>query len=116
MLEGVPTDGWKLTLDHWVDACKALMESMAVNGYSPCHPIPLDKNGELLNGTHRLACALALHIDGVYVWRLDDKEVWAPAWDNEWFHAHGVPDPDIERAVQDFEAICARRQQEPNEG
>jgi hypothetical protein len=116
MLEGLATDGWKLKLDHWVEACGVLLESMAKEGFSPHHPIPIDKYGELLNGTHRLACAMALHIDEAYVWRLPEKEAWAPDWGLQWFTDNGVPDADIERTVTDFEAMCGKRKQEPNEG
>jgi len=106
MLDGAPTDGWKLTIDHWVDGCAALLESMRNQGFIAQHPIPLDKNGELLNGTHRLACAMALRIDEVWVWRLPDKEVWAPEWGLDWLIANAVPNDDIRRIGKDFEALC----------
>lgn len=114
MLNGTPTDGWKLSVEHWVDGCAALMDSMKTNGFLPQHPIPLDKNGELLNGTHRLACAIVLDIREIWVWRLENKEAWAPDWGVEWLVANGFPTEDIKRIAKDFEAICGR--QAINEG
>jgi hypothetical protein len=115
MLDGVPTDGWKLKIDHWVDASRVLFESMAKEGFLAQHPIPIDKNNELMNGTHRLACAMALHINGVYVWQLTDKEAWAPDWGVDWFANHNVPREDIKRIISDFEAMCGQREPKPNE-
>lgn len=110
IMAGLTTDGWKSSLDNWVDASKALLASMQENGFIEQHAIPLDKNGELLNGTHRLACALAMGFASVPVWRLPDKEVWAPVWGIEWFRANGMPDAELQRLVNDFEALNSGEQ------
>jgi len=109
MAQGIPTDGWKLTVEHWVEASKVLLDSMRTHGFMPAHAIPLDKHGELLNGTHRLACAMAIGLQKVYTIRLLDKEVWAPAWGGDWFHENGMPREEIEKLARDFEALCGRQ-------
>ncbi len=108
MKAGVATDGWKMTVDHWVDAAQALLESIVENGFLAQHAIPLDKNYELLNGSHRLAAALSFGID-VYAWKLEEQEVWAPAWGVDWFKDHGLPDADVEKLVRDYEALSEQK-------
>lgn len=102
---GFTTDGWKTTVDDWVDASKALLASLQENGFIEQHAIPVDKSGELLNGTHRLACALAMGFATVPVWALPDKEVWAPAWDEAWFRDHGMPEREIKKLLDGYEAL-----------
>jgi hypothetical protein len=108
MLRGLTTDGWKLSLEHWIDASKALLASMQENGFAEREAIPLDKHGEILNGSHRLACSLALGFHTVPTWRLQDKEAWAPEWGLDWFKANEFRPDDIERIVTDFEAMCGK--------
>lgn len=109
MKQGVATDGWKLTVDHWVEAAQVLLDSMRDNGFLAQHAIPLDIHGELLNGTHRLACAMAIGLLEVYTWRVEGQEVWAPAWGREWFVEHHLGEDHIKRIEADFEALCGRQ-------
>lgn len=92
--------------DQYVRDCYALIRSMETYGFLPQFPIPIDIDGELLGGAHRLACALALGIDAVPV-EGHQRRVFAPAWDNEWFRENGLPDSDYERLKQDWEALTS---------
>jgi hypothetical protein len=80
---GLATDTWKLSVDDYVSSALELLESMQA-GYNFEFPIPVDLNGELLNGSHRVACAIALGIDDIPV-VTESRHVWAPAWDDAWF-------------------------------
>lgn len=94
MKRGLKTDVWKASLRDYVNSAINLHESMSKNGYNPDCPIPVDEDGELYNGSHRLACALALGIDEVVVERLPGK-VWAPPWDANWFREHEMHEKQI---------------------
>lgn len=100
MQAGLATDRWKRGLDDYVRSAIGLVHSMSKRGFDG-PPIPIDPDGELLDGSHRVGCALALGIDRVPV---DPKprKVWAPAWDKDWFVSHGMAPIDIERLKQDF--------------
>ena len=84
MKAGLATDKWKLQLDDYVKSAKDLLESMSSHGFDEKYPVPIDPDGELLNGSHRVACALALEIPYITV-ELRPDYVWAPAWDYLWF-------------------------------
>jgi hypothetical protein len=60
----------KQSVDDFVREAKNLFVSMSQNGFNSEHPVPFNRNG-ILNGTHRVACALALDID-----------LWAQEYDN----------------------------------
>lgn len=91
---GLPTDAWKKTLADYVSAAETLFASMVQAGFDARYPIPVDPEGELLNGSHRVACALALGIAEVPVEERQER-IWAPAWDAEWFRAHGLDEETI---------------------
>lgn len=116
IMQGLTTDGWKSCLDDWIDASKALLASMQENGFIEQHAIPVDKNGELLNGTHRLACALAMGFTSIPFWRLPDKEAWAPPWGVEWFKDHGMPENEIQKLLSDYEALLSGTETNPGGG
>lgn len=101
---GIPTDRWKLTLNDYLASAQALLLSMVQDGFSPHHPIPVDRNGEILGGAHRLACALALNIETVPVAR-SDIECWAPAWNEAWFRDHGMQPADLDRLREDWQSL-----------
>src|SRR5688572_21516981 len=82
--QGLATDAWKMTLDDYVVSAALLCRSMAYSGFDPSHAVPIDPDGELLGGAHRVACALALGLDVVPVERRENR-VWAPAWGIDWF-------------------------------
>lgn len=100
MAAGLSTDGWKDALDDYVSAAAALFGSMAEKGFDPRHAVPIDPDGELLGGAHRVACALALEIERIPVERRPDR-VWAPAWDADWFRVYGLG----EEAIAGLQAL-----------
>jgi hypothetical protein len=106
MAQGLTTDLWKLKMADYVASAEALLWSMKAFGFLGHHPIPVDPDGELKNGSHRVACALALGIGDVVVVH-DPEPAWAPPWDWAWFVDHGMADEDLERLRQDWEAISS---------
>jgi hypothetical protein len=100
---GIGMDG-KVDTDHYLAAAGDLCRSMAYHGFDPAYAIPIDPDGELLGGAHRVACALALGIETVPVDRRADR-VWAPRWDYEWFVANGMGEDDLSRLKADWEAL-----------
>ena len=103
MRAGLPTDGWKRTAEDYLETCDFLLDSMS-RGFHKDEPIPIDKNGELLGGAHRLACACALGLKEVPVVQRN-TEVWAPPWNREWFIEHGMWAHDLKRLDADMEAM-----------
>lgn len=87
MQQGLATDVWKLVTEDYVRAAKALFESMVLQGFNANYPIPLDIEGRLLNGSHRLACALALELPEVPI-ETGPYMAWAPPWGEAWFKEH----------------------------
>ncbi|MFW5926421.1 MAG: hypothetical protein ACOCSR_00070 [Wenzhouxiangella sp.] len=92
--------------DQYVTDCQDLLVSMQQRGFLPEYAIPVDPNTELLNGSHRLACALALGIETVPV-QCHNRHVWAPAWDCEWFVKRGMDRVEIARLVDDWQHLAA---------
>jgi hypothetical protein len=105
---GVATDGWKGSTDDYVRSATSLFESMQANGYDDICPIPVDPNGELLNGAHRTACALALGLESVAVDRRNEI-VWAPPWSLRWFIENSMEFADLARTQRDFKALMELR-------
>ena len=101
MVSGMTTDGWKENVEHWILGAKELCDSMYKNGFLPQHAIPIDEDGELLNGAHRVACAIAYSLPAIYTWQVD-KKAWAPAWDYKWFKDNGCPSKDLKRIDSDW--------------
>lgn len=91
MGSGLATDGWKLSLEDYRHSVVSLVSSMRLLGFDSLYPIPIDPAGELLNGSHRIACALALGITDVTV-QHSPTMAWAPAWDYKWFARNGLDD------------------------
>jgi hypothetical protein len=102
--EGIATDQWKLSLTDYVVAAKMLLESMRTFGFRPKAMVPVDPDGELLGGAHRVACALALGIKEIPILR-ETRKVWAPPWDWGWFVEKGMMFDDLERLLSDWEAM-----------
>ncbi len=107
MRQGLTTDGWKRTSDDYVNTSEYILESIRRRGFRNDEPIPVDRNGELLGGAHRLACACALGIKEVPVVQRN-QEVWAPPWPKEWFVEHGMWAADLKILDEDM----ARMQRE----
>ena len=104
MTAGVATDVWKMTPDDYVTAARSLFASMTAKGFLPSGAVPVDPNGELLVGAHRVACALALGIDTSPVIR-PNKYVWAPPWNEDWFVEAGMDDADLNRLRSDWKSL-----------
>lgn len=100
---GLATDKWKTKIDDYVSSATGLFKSMSLNGFDERYPVPIDPDGELLNGSHRVACALALEIPYIPV-ELRPEYVWAPPWDYLWFC--GAKDSkysaDVRRILEDW--------------
>ena len=94
MESGVATDGWKRSLDDYVASAASLAASMAHRGFLPHGAVPVDPNGELLGGVHRVACAIACGIDAIPVVRMESF-VWAHPWDRGWFIGNGESMEDL---------------------
>jgi hypothetical protein len=105
MAAGVATDRWKRTGDDYVEAACRLVGSMAF-GFDPAFPIPIDPDGELLDGSHRTACALAFGLGSVPTER-SDRHVWAPHWGYDWFAQKGMHPDDLARTMADWNALTA---------
>jgi hypothetical protein len=103
---GLTTDGWKRSVDHYVISAKSLLNAMEHEGFKPRYPIEVDPDNELLNGSHRLACALVLGIEQVPIERKHWK-VWAPAWGEQWFKDNGMDEADLTRLREDWRKIRA---------
>ena len=97
----------KRDTDHYIETAAALCASMALRGFIdvPEWRIPVDPNGELLGGAHRVACALALGIEEVPVVRMPTP-CWAPPWGEAWFIENGMDEEDLERLRADYVAIA----------
>lgn len=101
---GVVTDKWKRCIEDYIRGALSLRASMEMFGYESQYPVPIDIDGELLDGSHRVACALALGIESVPVKR-ESRKTWAPAWDLTWFAQNGMAKEDLDRLCLDFEAL-----------
>jgi hypothetical protein len=98
----------KPNTDHYIETAGALCASMALRGFVdiPEWRIPVDPNGELLGGAHRVACALALEIKEVPVVRMTQL-CWAPPWGEQWFRDQGMEPEDLDRLRRDVELLRA---------
>lgn len=104
MVAGVVTDKWKKNLIDYGAASYALYDAMEKNGFDPAFPVPIDPNGELLDGSHRVACALALGIEEIPVLHRADY-VWAPEWGLQWFVNNDFTKEEIETIVSLYEFL-----------
>lgn len=75
-----------------------LVESMKANGFREDAAIPVDRNGRILGGAHRLATALALGLDTVPVVRIGAPWVGLD-WGMAWFLKHGFKPPVLNRLL-----------------
>lgn len=102
----IATDRWKQSVDDYVAACRSLAASMAEVGFHVKGAVPIDPDGELLDGSHRVACATALRIKNISVTQ-QTRKVWAPAWDYEWFVLNGMSNGDLVKLKEDWAAMQA---------
>lgn len=97
-------DGWKRSLEDYEQAAHALAQSMARDGFDRSMPVAIDRDGELLGGAHRVACALALELTEIAI-QGHDKQVWADPWGYDWFKSRGMPLDELKRLELDMQAI-----------
>lgn len=100
MEAGLATDQWKTETDDYVSSATGLLQSMSSSGFNDACAVPIDPDGELLGGAHRVACALSLGIPHIAV-ELRPEYVWAPAWDYLWF-TENIPKLYRSRILQDW--------------
>jgi hypothetical protein len=102
MRAGLKTDRWKRGIEDYRMAAHNLLDSMKASGFDPQFPVPIDPDGELLDGAHRVACAIALGIEEITV-EHRSQHVWAPEWGVQWFIDCGAPTTMIQRVLTDYE-------------
>ena len=96
----------KSGVDEYLAKCGELVISMDAYGFKPEHAVPIDPDGELLGGAHRVACALALGLAEIPVTR-HSHHASAPAWGRAWFVDNGMGAEDLERLCADYAALAA---------
>lgn len=104
MRAGLATDQWKRSVDDYVETARGLLESFALMRAWGGAPVPVDPSGELLDGSHRVACALALGVEHIPAKR-EGRPVWAPSWGFSWFVHHGMRGDDLTRVVSDWDKM-----------
>jgi hypothetical protein len=90
--------------DQYVADCRQLLISMQALGFLTEHAAPIDLQGELLGGAHRVACALALGIEDTPVIRKNSL-AWAPPWGEAWFIENRCAPEDLNHIRQDFQSL-----------
>lgn len=101
MQAGLSTDHWKKSIEDYLQSAWHLFWQIRRHGFSPDYPVPVDPDGELLGGAHRVACAVALGLNEIPVEHKTER-VWAPAWDWKWFVDHGMMPADLEVLKSDW--------------
>lgn len=71
--------------DDYVGSFRILVESFKANGFDFKQPIICNKNNELIDGAHRLACALYFDVEKIKIKR---SEVTECAYGLDWFEEH----------------------------
>jgi len=82
------TESNKRSADDYVLACEELLRSFKSNGFDPTYPVPVSADNKLLNGAHRIACALATE-HKVFV-KPSERGV-SRSWGFQWFLKRGYP-------------------------
>ena len=93
--------------DVYLPHAKALLASMKAEGFQPYWPIPVGRDGEILDGAHRTACAIALGIDALV--QPVAKISWAPSWGRTWFRENEMPEADFDRLEADVARLMQKQ-------
>lgn len=88
---GVEKGSWKRSVDDFVTAARDLLASMKGLGFDPTCPVVIANGGGLVEGAHRLSCAVVLDVP---VWVRVAKGP-APTWGREWFVRHGLGEQEV---------------------
>ncbi len=59
---GIEPRSWKRSVEDYVQACRDLLISMQ-HGFDISHAVPIGSNGKIIDGAHRIACALLLDLN-----------------------------------------------------
>lgn len=94
----------KIGVPAYKDSFQKLITSMKRNGFEKEYFIPLDKHGEIINGAHRLAAALALEIP---VWIVDFPlfEGFGFDFSEEWMERNGFLYEEIQTLKEQFKQL-----------
>ena len=68
-------------------------------------PVRVGVNDRLLDGAHRVACALALRLPEI--WQIEDPREARRTWGIDWFAAHGLDADEQHDLLQRFARILA---------
>lgn len=90
-------------LSSYLPKARRLFVSLQIDGFEG-DPVPLNRNGKLLDGAHRTAATAALNIPLQFA-RFDTDHSW-PAWGVDWFRAHGMA-AELAWILKDFTAYQA---------
>jgi hypothetical protein len=78
----------KYTVDDFVKEAKNLFLNMTEHGFDINHPVPFNNNG-ILNGCHRVACAITLNTK---IWAQEyDNTIATKAYDSKWLNENFLP-------------------------
>ena len=84
-----------------IDAFKKLISSFYRNGFDELFPIPVDRNYQILDGSHRAACSLALKINPyVEVYNCESSD-----YPRDWFNNNGFNEKDLKKADDLFKIL-----------
>lgn len=96
----------KKGLDDFEASCQKLLISMKENGFQKEHFIPVGADGVMINGTHRLAAALAL---GINVWTVKfdalQGNMFFFEYTCEWLRENGFGEEEIDLVQSTFKAL-----------
>jgi hypothetical protein len=87
---GYEHDGTSRAEFEAVRNSRLLLHSMRARGYDADEPVRVGVNDRLLDGGHRVACALALRLPEI--WQVKDPREARRTWGIDWFAAHGLDD------------------------
>ena len=109
---GVEPRSWKVRLEDYENAAGDLLGEMVACGFKHRSPIEVGSCGGLIDGAHRLACALMLGVRHVAI-ATSDAPARAAAWDLYWLKRHGMNNADMLTVYDDFATLwrgktCAR--------
>lgn len=89
---------WKTTIEDYVTAARDLLQAMSARGFDSAFPIHIGSNGALMDGAHRVACAVML--DEPIVIKQIAKFGRAAPWDYQWFAERGLSTADCMQLVR----------------
>lgn len=109
---GKEARSWKVCVEDYVSAARELLASMQLRGFDPECPVRFGSNGLLMEGAHRIACALALG-ECVWIETLGRPGNSSP-WDEEWLRKDGVSEADLARVLSDFAGLTNEARDHPD--